>query len=93
MDTTQLVANVIADSGRTDLKIVGFDGGQEQLKLLENGIVEGLILQNPYGMGYATVIAAARVNSILGNDSYVDTGYVWVTKDNMNDTSIANMLY
>ena len=93
LDTTQLVANVIADSGRTDLKIVGFDGGQEQLKLLENGIVEGLILQNPYGMGYATVIAAARVNSILGNDSYVDTGYVWVTKDNMNDTSIANMLY
>ena len=44
-------------------------------------------------MGYATVIAAARVNTELGNDSFVNTGYVWVTKDNLSETAIANMLY
>lgn len=93
LDTTQLIANVITASERTDLKIVGFDGGEEQLKLLKDGVVEGLILQNPYGMGYATVIAAARVSLDLGNESVVDTGYTWVTKDNMDTPSIKNMLY
>ena len=93
LDATQLVANTVKNLERTDIKIVGFDGGKEQLKFLEDGTVEGLILQNPFGMGYATVIAAARVHLDLGNESVVDTGYVWVTKDNMEQTSISNMLY
>lgn len=93
LDTTQLVANVVTASERTDLKIVGFDGGEEQLKLIEDGVVEGLVLQNPFGMGYATVVAAARVALDLANESVVDTGYTWVTKDNMADTTIKNMLY
>ena len=93
LDTTQLVAKVIKDLERTDLNIIGFDGGSEQLELLENDVIDGLILQNPFGMGYATVIAAARVALDLGNEAYVNTGYVWVTKDNLNETAIANMLY
>lgn len=93
LDTTQLVANVLVELERTDLALVGFDGGEEQLTLLESGVIDGLVLQNPFGMGYATVIAAARVNGELGNESFINTGYVWVTKDNMTDTTIANMLY
>ena len=93
LDTTQLVASVVQDMERTDLSIIGFDGGDEQLELLENDIVDGLILQNPFGMGYATVVAAARVHLDMGNESKVNTGYVWVTKDNMEETSISNMLY
>ena len=93
LDTTQLVADVVTDLERTDLHIIGFDGGEEQLKLLEDDIVDGLILQNPYGMGYATVVAAARVHLNMGNEAKVNTGYAWVTKSNMTETSIANMLY
>lgn len=93
LDTTQLVANVVTSLERTDLKIVGFDGGEEQLKLLEDGVVEGLILQNPYGMGYATVVAAARASLGLGNEFTVDSGYTWVTKDNLTDSAIKGMLY
>ena len=93
LDTTQLVGKVVSDLERKDLTIIGFDGGEEQLELLENDVIDGLILQNPFGMGYATVVAAARVALDLGNESYVDTGYVWVTKDNLSETSISNMLY
>lgn len=93
LDTTQLVADVVTSLEKTDLKIVGFDGGEEQLKLLEDGVVEGLILQNPYGMGYATVVAAARVSLGLANEFTVDSGYTWVTKDNMTDPAIKGMLY
>ncbi len=93
LDTTQLVADVISELERADLKFVGFDGGEEQMELLEDGVLEGLIIQNPYGMGYATVVAAARVALGLGNESFVDTGYTWVTKDNMKTAEIKQMLY
>lgn len=93
LDTTQLVAKVVQDMEITDLSIVGFDGGEEQLTLLENDVIDGLIVQNPFGMGYATVVAAARVALDLGNEAYIDTGYTWVTKDNLNETPIASMLY
>lgn len=93
LDTTQLIANVLKSLEKTDLKFVGFDGGSEQTALLEDGTVDGLIVQNPFAMGYATVIAAARVSLGLANESYVDSGYTWVTKDNMTDDTIKKMLY
>lgn len=36
-------------------------------------------------MGYATVVAAARAALEIGNEATVDTGYVWVDKENMDD--------
>ena len=93
LDTTQTVAKVLTELERFDLKFVGFDGGKEQMKLLENELLEGLIIQNPYGMGYATVVAAVRVAMGLGNESVVNTGYTWVTKENMTTKDIEAMLY
>ena len=93
LDTTQLVAGVLKDLGKKDLKFVGFDGGEEQLALLKDGTLDGIIVQNPFAMGYATVVAAARVALGLGNESVVDSGYTWVTADNMNKKDIKKMLY
>lgn len=93
LDTTQLVADVLTELERADLKFVGFDGGKEQMKLLEKDMLEGLIVQNPYGMGYATVVAAIRVSLGLPNESFVNSGYTWVTKENMETADIKNMLY
>ena len=93
LDTTQLVAGVLTELERTDLTFVGFDGGTEQIALLESGMLDGLIIQNPFAMGYATVIAAARVALGLGNESFVDSGYTWVTQENMNTKEIKKMLY
>ena len=55
--------------------------------------VDGLIVQNPYGMGYAAVVSAARAALGMGNEAFIDTGFIWVTKDNMKDKNIARMLY
>ena len=93
LDTTQAVAKVLKKMGKENLKFVGFDGGNEQMKLLEDGTLEGLIIQNPYGIGYATVVAAARVSLGLANESYVNSGYTWVTKENMNTKEIKGMIY
>lgn len=93
LDTTQLVAGVLKKAERTDLKFVGFDGGEEQMALLKDGTLNGLIVQNPFAMGYATVVAAARVSLGLGNESVVDSGYTWVTAENMGTKEIKKMLY
>lgn len=77
----------------SDLKIVSVDGGESQLKALKDGRVNGLIVQNPYGMGYATVISAARASLGMGNQAFIDSGFIWVTKDNMNKKTIKRMLY
>ena len=93
LDMTQLVANVLTSLERDDLFFVGFDGGEEQIELLENEVVDGLIFQNPYGMGYATVVAAARNALDLGNEAVIDSGYTWVTKELMEDPQVSKMLY
>ena len=89
----EVACGVIDKMGLEDLKVVGFDGGEEQMKRLENGQIDGLIVQNPYGIGYATVVASARAILRQGNESVVDTGYVWVTTENMNDELISKQIY
>ena len=73
--------------------LVGFDISEEQTAAIKNGEIAGLVVQNPFGMGYASVVAAARTVLQSGNEAVVDTGYIWVTKDNLEDESIQNMLY
>lgn len=91
--SAKLAVSVLEEMKKTDVKIVSFDGGEDQLKLLEEGKIEGLIVQNPYGIGYATVIACARAILEQGNEAQVDTGYAWVTADNMNDKMIKRVMY
>lgn len=93
LDVTQHVVSVLDAMERTDLKVVGFDGGSEQMELLEEGKVEGLIVQNPFGMGYGTVVAIIRAAYSMGNEISIDSGYVWASRENMNDEEIAGVLY
>ena len=76
-----------------DISLVGFDSGKEQLESLGSGEIDGLIVQNPFGMGYATVVAAARTILEIGNEAVVNTGYTWVDKENMEDEAVQLMLY
>lgn len=73
--------------------VIGFDGGSSMMKSMEDGKVQGLIMQNPFGIGYASVIASCRAVLGVGNEAVVDTGYAWVTKDNMEDPLIKVMMY
>ena len=76
-----------------DIALVGFDTGSEQIQALKSGEIDGLVVQNPFGMGYATVVAAARTILEIGNEAVVNTGYTWVDRENMEDESVQLMLY
>jgi len=93
LETTQLLADVLKEKEMNNLAFIGFDGGEDQIQLLTDEVVDGLILQNPYGMGYATVVAAARTVLDLGNEAFIDSGYTFVTKINMEDSVIQKFIY
>ena len=93
-ETVLLGAQALKSMEKTeDIVMMGFDAGQDQLDALSDGSIDGLVVQNPFGMGYATVVAAARTALEIGNEAQVDTGFVWVDAENMEDESIQPMLY
>lgn len=73
--------------------IIGFDGDKDELEALKEGRIDALLLQNPFGMGYAAVIASARAALSMGNEAIVDTGYTWITKKNLKEEHIQKLLY
>ncbi len=92
----EAVMTAVENTRRLEMEgvsILGFDATQEEARALEEGLVDGLIVQNPYGMGYATVVACSRAILELGNEAEIDSGYIWITADNMEDPEVAAMLY
>lgn len=80
-------------AGMTGVNVVGYDADEAEIQAVKDGKIQGLIVQNPFGMGYASVIAAARASLSLGNEAYVDTGYIWVTQENVESEEVQEMLY
>jgi ribose transport system substrate-binding protein len=75
------------------VKIVGFDAGPKQVEDLEQGIVQALIAQKPADIGKAGVeqaIAALKGEPV---QKKIGTGFVVVTKENMNDPDVKPFLY
>ena len=71
------------------IKFVGFDTGEQAVRALEG---HGLIIQNPFLMGYLGV--KTLINQIGGEtvDPWVDTGIATVTLDNVEESDIADLL-
>jgi ribose transport system substrate-binding protein len=72
--------------------LIGFDSDDKLIKFLKDGVISGLVVQDPYRMGYdgiKTALAASKGEKV---EAFVDTGANLVTKDNMGDEKIAALL-
>jgi ribose transport system substrate-binding protein len=85
----------LRDIGRAggQVKMVGFDAGSQSVADMKSGDVQGLIVQNPLFMGYQGVMT--MVEHLQGKkvEKRIDTGVVLVTKENMDDQSVKELLY
>lgn len=82
--TTLGVGSALEESGREDIFAVGFDSHVKSLSHLERGIMDTLVVQNPYAMGYLGIEYA--VNSVKSRkilENRIDTGTTLITKNNM----------
>ena len=94
VDATQLALKALGSLEDTDdVVLMGFDAGKEQLEALESGEIDGLVVQNPFGIGYAAVIASARTVLEIGNEAQVNTGYIWADQENLEEEAVQAMLY
>ena len=80
-------------AGAGEVKLVGFDAGKEQLEAVRDGREYGMISQNPYGMGYASLVAAARLSADLPTDQYISSGYQWIDSTNIDAEENQKYLY
>ena len=75
-------ARAIIDRGLTDqISMVGFDSSLEEIQLLEEGVFEGIVIQNPYKMGYLGAEAAAKMANGEKVNGTIDSGCKLVTKE------------
>lgn len=94
VDATQLGLKALGSMEEAeDVVLMGFDAGAAQLEALESGEIDGLVVQNPFGIGYAAVIASARTVLEIGNEAQVNTGYIWVDQENLEEDAVQAMLY
>lgn len=74
------------------VKFVGFDGSERLVAALKNGEINGLVLQNPFRMGFLGVKTLA--DHIRGQTvpRQIDTGAVLATPENMEEEDISRLL-
>lgn len=75
------------------VKLVGFDAAPTEIAALEEGVIQTLIVQNPYAMGYLGVKTV--LDAIAGKEvsKRVDTGVTVVTMKNIKEPEIQKLLY
>lgn len=87
------LARVITERKLEDkIVAVAFDSDPEEIKGLESGALNALILQDPFGMGYKGVTSAFEALQGKELEKYINTGSTVVTQENMNEQAIKELL-
>lgn len=69
------------------VRLVGFDSSEPLLEALREGNVDGLVIQDPYKMGYLgvwCVVQHLEGKPIPGKGRHLSTGEYFLTKENMD---------
>ncbi len=83
-----IAENKVADK----IKLVGFDSDDKLVKLLADGNIVALVVQDPYNMGYLGVKTALAASKGEKVPATVDTGVNLITKENMNSARSQELL-
>ncbi len=87
-------AQAIKSSGKVgQVKLVAFDASEEELAALKDGVIQALVVQNPFKMGYMGVKAA--LDAIQGKpvEKRIDTGVTIVTRENLDTPDVQKLLH
>ncbi len=89
----QGAGQAVAENKAADtIKLVGFDSDDKLIKLLKDGTITALVVQDPFRMGYdgiKTALAASKGESVAKD---VDTGANLITKENMDSARSQELL-
>jgi ribose transport system substrate-binding protein len=88
-------AEAVRQSGRAGkIKIIGWDTSPGQVQSLRQGVITGLVAQNPFRMAYDGVrTAVSRIRRENAPTPSTDTGSMLVTRDNLNSPQVQDLLH
>lgn len=74
------------------VKLIGFDSSDTLVNALKDGDIDGLVVQNPFNMGYVAV--KTMVDHLKGTkvEKRIDTGARLVEKSNLDDPAVKEIL-
>jgi ribose transport system substrate-binding protein len=86
-----LALDKVGLAGKT--KFVGFDASEKLISGLKDGKIDGLVVQNPFNMGYLAV--SSMVKSIKGEkvEARIDTGATFVAKEDLDKPETKELLH
>lgn len=74
------------------VKLVGFDASEHEIEALREDVVQALVVQNPYRMGYEGVMTALKVLRGETVPKRIDTGVTVVRKADLDNPDIRKLL-
>jgi len=90
---TQVVSQAVVDKKTNDkINVVGFGSDEKLVKFLQDDVIAGLVVEDPFRMGYESVkvaLAASKGEQVSAN---IDTGATLVTKANMSSARSQGLL-
>ncbi|HXP96495.1 MAG TPA: ABC transporter substrate-binding protein [Telmatospirillum sp.] len=92
--TAEGMGRAITQSGKTgQITAIGFDGNQGLQDFVRNGTLQGIAVQGSFQMGQLGVQTLVQVINGQKVPKNIDTGVVFVTKDNLDTPEAKNVLY
>jgi ribose transport system substrate-binding protein len=83
---------VSENKAQDKIKLIGFDSDDKLVKFLSDGVIAGLIVQDPFRMGYDGVKTALAASKGQKVEAAVDTGANLITKANMKEPRAQELL-
>ncbi|AQA07204.1 ABC transporter substrate-binding protein [soil metagenome] len=80
------------EARNADVVVVGFDNAPDEVSALQAGTVSALVVQDPFKIGYESVMALNKMADGETVDEMIDTGATLVTQENIDDPDIQKLV-
>ncbi len=88
------IANSIEQNGKAgEIISYAFDSDDTEIEAIKNGVLTGIVVQNPYGMGYDGVLAAVAALEGKELQKDIEAQTTLVTQANIEDEDVQKLLY
>lgn len=76
-----------------DVHVVAYDSSKEEIQFLEKGVIDALVVQKPFNMGYVGLEVAVKVLNGENVEPFIDTGSKLILRENMFDKENVDLLF
>lgn len=77
----------------SQVKVLGFDNDKEGIQYMEEGVIDALVVQKPFNMGYLGIEAAVRAARGEPVEKVIDSGMEVITVDNIYSDENEKLLF